>query len=354
MTYIRNLSALGFVLAVLVSPVLSAMKPKVSAIANEVLPLHFMTDDSYFPVTFPQSALKNTFNRTLNVEPKKGSVSLENGMEVRYEHYKTGKDTLIVFALGKGDGLRDQYRHKPYIIEFLKHYDVVVFDYAWKTSQGVTDMMKLAYQPFITTFKDSHKSVQAVVKEMRTAHEYRKIIGHGECYSAYMFAQAEGLKEGGELFDKLVLDSPIVSARQCAYEMVSNPALNLWPLSANKHPWYEKCCGNYLAAATTAVMRFCSSEYFTTSVLDALGKITIPVLLIRGEHDPMVSDEDFTKAWHALGSAQKAVLKTPCKHSDSFAYKNKIRGRYCYVENAFIKKEFDKFIQTMESRRAKA
>lgn len=100
------------------------------------------------------------------------------------------------------------------------------------------------------------------------------------------------------------------------------------------------------------MMDFCSSEYFSKSIIDHVAKITVPVLFIRGNNDPMVSSQDFDQMFKVTQSfrvSKKACFRTPFHHSNSFGYEKGGRGRYMFVWKKFVEQDFETFLETLQT-----
>lgn len=292
------------------------------------------------PLAFPEFK-KEVYDRDIVVKcTEQYSLVREDEVDVNFTWYQNDKDALVILALGKGGLLKDKL---PFVRELTKHADVIIFDYEWQNPAPLLTRMARIPTPIKRYFTDNYKEIQTIVTWIRTVQrkkQYKSIVGHGECYSTYTLAQAEALKAPGSIvFDKLVLDSPIISARSSVKEILKNPGLCCDPLTG-KFPALLKSFFALFAPCTNRIVDFCSNEY---SVLEYVEKVTIPVLFIRGQHDPMVTSTDFFKMFGHLASEQKAVFMTPFHHSNSFQWEN-ARPQYCYIEQAFIHRGFEDFV----------
>lgn len=271
------------------------------------------------------------------VKVSQHSLPIDNNTAVNFSWYQSGKSKLIVLAVGKGGLLKDKL---PFIQEFTKDYDVIIFDYEWQNPAPLYKRIARTKAPLNRYFEHNYREIQTIVKYIRGLGKYYSIIGHGECYSAFMFAKAQALKQGNApLFDKLVLDSGILSGKNAVKSLFKNPALCANPLDGESSTFIKYLVGNRLFLA---FVDFFSNDY---SVQGYLSKIDIPVLFIRGCNDTMVSDDDFQIMWKSL-RGPKAAFITPYHHSDSFKQKN-ARREYLHIENLFIQNSFNDFTKLL-------
>jgi len=256
-------------------------------------------------------------------------LEIDKDVSVNFSWYQSGKAELIVLAVGKGGTPKDKL---PFIKEFTQNYDVITFDYEWQNPAPLYKRLARIASPLKRYFEHNYREIHAIVNYVRQQKKYDCIIGHAECYSAFMFVKAQALNGDIQLFDKLVLDSPILSVKNVIKSLFKNPALCANPLDGESSVLVKTLVGNKLFLK---LIDICSKDY---SIQEYLAKINIPVLFIRGMNDAMVNEGDFLTLWKTANDLKVAFM-TPYHHADSFKQKNG-RREYLYIENLFIQNAF--------------
>lgn len=295
------------------------------------------------PLFEPQEKWQDVFNSNFDKEISAKQVtshSIEcNGYQVNFDWYQNGKPFLVLLALGKGATFEAKV---PFIRELVKNYDVIVFDYEWQNPANLFCRISRIATPLARYFEGNYREVQSIVAFVRQQNKYKKIIGHAECYSSFMFLKAQATRyEGSPMFDKLVLDSPLWSVKNYIKSILKNPAL-CWDFTEGRLPDFIKTFLQYRIVSTpldTMANFFVGNDYSVEAYLE---KIDIPTLFVRGSNDPAISASDFEKIWETIKTSQKAVFVTPYHHSNSF--KKEGRRRYLFIENLFIQNEFEDFV----------
>lgn len=258
-------------------------------------------------------------------EPTRGTLTTEENRTFTYTHFAAEQggiqDNVIVLALGKGA----PFEYKiPFINEYLHlGYDVVEFDFEWQMPAPGLDKFSRIFSPVQRYFEHNHQEIQTLVKHIRATYAYKNIIGHSECYSGFMFAKAQALSDQ-KLFDLIILDSPILSMKKAIMTFIQNPALCSDPNAGNSPDWVKSVLScPILVEPIKALVHVCNKDY---DVHEFMKAVSVPMLFIRGDKEPVVSDDEFYEMWNQISLEKVWLLRTPYHHSNSFKYCKEVDG----------------------------
>jgi hypothetical protein len=256
-------------------------------------------------------------------------LNTSDGFSFRGRHYYglEQKQTLIVLSLGMGSTFEECEHHAKYL---ARQYDVLIFQYRW----APLNEKELVRHTVNSFFTDNHEEVIAAARLGRLL-KYEQIIGLGECYSGFMFPKAQALceRKGEKLFDKLILDSGMISLENYVRSMIVDPCLMCKPLTGGIPNCLKPCTKLFCAALTKPVNYLYRDDHGPIEVMRYLPHISVPILFIRGKNDPSISWEDFERAWNSV-IAPKTAFITPFHHSNSFQHAG--RPFYLAVVHHFI------------------
>ncbi|MFA6263835.1 MAG: hypothetical protein WCW33_05560 [Candidatus Babeliales bacterium] len=258
-------------------------------------------------------------------------LETQRGARVRARLYERGHQTLIVLSLGKGADLTECEHYAEYLIG---DYDVLIFEYAW----APLNQWNLVRHTVNGYFMHNHEEVIAASRLARALQQrngYRQIVGMGECYSAFTCSKAQALREldGEKLFDKLILDSCLVSLGDYVRSFIVDPVLMYDSLKGGFPNFLKPCTKLLCAAFNRPINCLYRDAQGPIEVTRYLPHITVPILFIRGANDPSISWENFENAWNSA-RAPKAAFITPFQHANNFQYAG--RPFYLSVVQHFI------------------
>jgi hypothetical protein len=258
-------------------------------------------------------------------------LATQGGAHVRAKLYERGHQTLIVLSLGKGADLTECEHYAEYLIG---DYDVLIFEYAW-APLNQWELVRHTVNGFFTHNHEEVIAASRLGRELQRQNGYQQVIGMGECYSAFTCSKAQALRElaGEKLFDKLILDSCLVSLGDYVRSFIVDPVLMYDSLKGG-FPNFLKPCTKLLCAALNRPINYLYRDVQgPIDVTRYLPHITVPVLFIRGANDPSISWESFENAWNSA-RAPKTAFITPFQHANNFQYAG--RPFYLYVVQNFI------------------
>jgi hypothetical protein len=259
------------------------------------------------------------------------AIETQRGVRVRGRLYERGHKTLIVLCLGKGAPLEECVHYAEYLVG---DYDVLIFEYAW----APLNQWELVRHTVNGYFTHNHEEVIAasrIARALQQRNGYQQIVGLGECYSGFTFSKAQGLREieGEKLFDKLILDSCLVSLENYVRSLIIDPVLMYDSLKGGLPKYLKPCTKLFCAALNKPINYLYHDDQGPVEVIRYLPHITVPILFIRGTNDPSISWEDFERAWNSV-TAPKTAFITPFHHSNSFQHAG--RPFYLAVVHHFI------------------
>jgi hypothetical protein len=239
------------------------------------------------------------------------TIKTAGGSSVLGTFFDHGSDILIVM----GSGFGKPRRTLRYYAQTFQNYDVLIFDYSWRTNiKNFVSSFRTLVAPIAVFFDGPWQDVVAVVQYGMARKKYTKIVGLGLCYSAYQFLAAEVKcqKNKVRLFDALIIDSCPLSTADVQKQVFRNISLLYDPLQSTEsgvlqYIWSSTCIPDMLA--------WISSKFSNYSVLHLCAQLeTVPVLCIHGRADRLVPLESFEKIWTAIKVHNKVALITPSSH----------------------------------------
>lgn len=302
----------------------------------------FDDPDSFSKISYNYEQAKKDF---CNSDPFKScktfDIGLQSNTHISMMHFDHNSDTLLVIG-GGFDIAKERWK---YVLQLFEHYDIVIFDYRW-AAQGFFRMPSTLLHPFKKIFLDEREEVVNVVNVARELKPYKRVIGLAECYSCFIFAQAQAEQEeqGLNLFDKLIFDSALVSLQAVNDSSIHDPELCCRNRDENpascpiglRYPWICKP----LLAFSHLFFPDLSMSIFIKKINAA------PMLFIHGHDDALISlDVLINEVW-GCSQAPMTLISTPYPHARS----RTDWGVYKFICEKFIQtdsqKDFFQCIQT--------
>jgi pimeloyl-ACP methyl ester carboxylesterase len=291
------------------------------------------------------------------------SINRKDEEPIECTFFGNGKKELVVIGTGFGN---TREIAAPLIPFFIHNYDVVIFDQRGHGYKEQNFSFKRAFAEWILWQKLPHinpsktylgkredEDVITIVNHFKKEKDYKKVYGVGHCFSGMIFlkAQAKSIKERNPIFDKIILDSCLLSIDSVIEQVTKDPKLLFSPQRGGweKHwlfgkDWVKQQCKSWLQDIFSHAGD--TKELNSATYIKKIRKT--PILFIHSKTDLMVPYNDFQKIWNAADSNYKrCALITHNSHLTNH-FKNK--EIYAYIANRFLKNSFANFKGSLESR----
>ena len=275
-------------------------------------------------------------------------------------HFNRGKKKLVIIGAGFGN---EKEMVAPLIPLFMENHDIVIFDqlghgYGKKRFSIARKSLEILLRNQFPTIccketklgNHEDADVFKVVSFFRKQKQYDEIHGICFCFSGLVFTKAAARAEqvGIKLFDKLILDSCLLSPQSAIDQVVHDPKLMFSPQRGgweNKTIVKNKRFKKWLRKRLQKVFKNAGdiSNLNTANYIKHLKDTHI--LFFHSQTDLMVPYKDFEKIWNAATTPYKTAIITRNSHLTNHI-KNK--EMYAYVANRFFQKPFDKFINSIK------
>jgi hypothetical protein len=311
-------------------------------------------------------------------------VIADDGETIECTFHDRGSGKLLIVGTGYGN---EREKVAP-LIQIFDKYDVVTFDYPyqgknkpkllnlsqWSVNppEKLRELLKLAAPSInwnrvsnidlkkVSFGQNEAKYVEAVVKYFKEKKEkekkrYKKVYGACFCFSCGPFTEAAS--KNPKLFDKLILDSAMCSAREIIDRITKRPQLlidpqrGLWNAIMNDKSdelteQIEECFDD--PEVKSFLKNVMPKDLNQKTTADHLSKIQIPVLFFHGKQDIMTPYEsDFSKNWSSVNSQKKvAIIFENSRHLTNHI-KNK--ELYAAISTLFLDFPYSEFVTCLKN-----
>ena len=264
-----------------------------------------------------------------------------SGLQVPCTFFNRQSDTMLIV----GCPLPAPKEAMELFATLFDTYDVVLFDYQWSGCFGsmLTKAIVTA-RPIQKILFDQIAVVERVLSFAQERKQYTKIVGLGECYSAFFFAkiQADAIKKTGTgPFTHLIFDSCWHSIRSFAEQICVDPFLPINPKKGGAPRLLTMLTNSTIFKKT--VLRLAFAMLQNVSIEPYISSVKTPLLFIHGLNDLFVTKAHFDTIWDAADPHNRAVLYTPYGHCDNLHKKDVYRS----VCNTFINAASIKELQNL-------
>ena len=284
----------------------------------------------------------------------------ENGDEIECTYFDRGKKDLIVIGAGFGN---PREMVAPLIPFFIQKFDIVIFDQRghgydkqpFSIKKKLLEFLCWQRFPSINTNQTylgnkEDEDVTNLVNFFKYKKHYEHVYGIGLCYSGMIFAKAEARaqEQGKKLFDKLILDSCLLSFKSVMEQVEKDPKLLFSPQRGGwknhwliQKAWVKKRINGWIGKLFQHVGD--TSNLNTATYLKQLKQT--PILFVHSKKDLMVPYKDFEKLWDSADKKNKAAIITTNSHLTNHL---KMKELYALISNNFLSKPFEKFKGDLE------
>jgi len=192
----------------------------------------------------------------------------------------------------------------------FNEYDVLLLEY-----RNASSSKPLSLSPFLLTPEAVIALAQGVEQAFSwIAHrkDYSTIIGHGQCYGAWILLEAQASGNNRLTFDKLIIDSCPLSLYSVFENMCTDPTSvlslgkkqsSIWVKAPLKIPLLRKL-----------LMKISTLLFSDIAIKHCVENISSPILFIHGTQDYLVNQKQFDTLFATAQDRQSAALITPFKH----------------------------------------
>ena len=265
---------------------------------------------------------------------------------IEFSYFNRGSDTLILIGPGFTNS---KEKMVPFVHMFLD-YDIAILNFRghghseWRFSPlyhltGIDSNIQLG--------ASEENDVFAVIETLTKNKKYKKIIGLGICFGAFIFVKAEAIakEKNLKLFDKLILDGCWLSLDLAKEKIFNDPYLIISPQHGGAPDYLKYIFQNkvFKNSLEWCVESACSIKFAHISLEKYLKEIKIPVLIFQGKNDLMISRSEFEEIWNNLETEKIAIItNNPHVH-------NHLRSKELYklVCDMFMEENFSNFINIL-------
>jgi len=266
--------------------------------------------------------------------------------KTEFSYFNRDSDTLILIGPGFTNS---KEKMVPFVHMFLD-YDLAILNFRghghseWSFSPlyhlaGVDSNIQLG--------ASEENDVFAVIETLTKNKKYKKIIGLGICFGAFIFVKAEAIaqEKNIKLFDKLILDGCWLSLDLAKEKIFNDPYLIISPQHGGAPDYLKSIFKNktFKNSLQWCVENACNIRFSHISLENYLKEIKIPVLLFQGKNDLMISRDEFEEIWNNLSTDKVAIITSnPHVH-------NHLRSKELYklVSDLFIEENFSIFVNIL-------
>jgi pimeloyl-ACP methyl ester carboxylesterase len=243
-------------------------------------------------------------------------------------HQRQSADTLIIVAHGLGDSAA---LYTPLLWIFDKA-SIVFLDFRGhgknlarsKTEKSVLEnILDLPFSGKETELGEKEEedvfAVTNYFKKLNKHSKYKKVVGMGFCFGAAMIVKAQAKHKN--LFTHLILDSLWPDFKVLAEKFLKDPDLLIHP---RKNPGgLLSTLGSYkisrlIFKIIAQTFLFKKSLNINLNICNLLKKIQIPVFLIYGKRDALISQKEFELLWRSINHKQKIAMINNNRHLLTF------------------------------------
>lgn len=242
-------------------------------------------------------------------------------------HERPDTDTLVVVAHGFGDSA-ELYTPLLWIfekasivfLEFRGHGKNLSISKSEKSI--LENIFDLPFSGKETELgKKEEEEVFAVTNYFKKLNKsnYKKVVGMGFCFGAAMMVKAQAKYKN--LFTHLILDSLWPDFKILAEKFLKDPDLLMHP---RKNPGgLLSRFGNYkisrlIFKIIAQTFLFKKSLNINLNICSLLKKIQIPIFLIYGKRDALISRKEFELLWNSINHKQKLAMINNNRHLLTF------------------------------------
>ncbi len=304
------------------------------------------------PTLFNTSILKQAETTRLFLEylPRhlgsgvRGSVPLidDPSKKITYTYFDRGSSELVVI----GGGFANPREMLAPLLSIFVDYDVVIFDHVGhgldhKPESWLGWFFKKTLEIDFTALKggaQEENEVLTIVQHLKNKKHYKKLYGVGFCYSTGIFMKVAANNPG--LFDKLILDGAWESGEMLMKRFAEKPELFFDPQrgSPSEQNMGFKKKNIYRLYMGVTALSIVQKHIRGTAVdlqpngpaLKKLGKV--PVLLIHGINDLVISEKQFNQVWSNKEGEKTAIL-TDARHLQNHI---KYKQLFSWCSNCFL------------------
>lgn len=221
--------------------------------------------------------------------------------------FDRNSDRAVVCIPPWGAEIRDIVR----LAGIFKEFDIILLEYK---DSATNKPLKLS--PFFLkqdTIKNLGNTIDQAFNWLTHKKHYREIIGHGQCYGAWILLESQSNPHNKAFFNKIILDSCPLSLYSIFENSYNNPR-GIWSLGKKKSSYYIKKILHYapfLKTFYTGILRLFFKDISAASLVST---IQVPILFIQGNEDYLVTPDQFKILYENVAHKDKSAFITPFKH----------------------------------------
>lgn len=215
----------------------------------------------------------------------------------------------------------------------FKEYDVLILEF-----KNTKTHKPLKLSPFFLkpdTIKMFSNTIEQAFAWLTHKKIYHQIIGHGQCYGAWILLESQANSHNKAFFNKIILDSCPLSLYSIFHNAYSNPRGVLSLGKTKSANFIQSIMNNipFLKRIYTSIM---TTLFTDISAAALLKHVQVPVLFINGTEDYLVTPEQFDTLYTSVTHNDKSAFITPFKH---LRHKLKSKELYRHYILDFITKK---------------
>lgn len=242
--------------------------------------------------------------------------------------FDRNSDTVIVCIPPLGGEARNSIKFAG----IFKEYDVVILEFKKTKNQKPINLAPSSLNPF--TIKMLSNIIEQTFTWLTHKKNYQSLIGHGQCYGAWILLQAQVNQNNKAFFNKLILDSCPLSLYSVFNNFFSNPS-GILSLGRKDSPNILRKIMNIIPFKSF-YQTILESMFLNISAAGLIQEVQVPILLIHGNNDYLVTPEQFESLYQSITHPDKSAFITPFKHL-SHSLKSKELYRHYILD--FIRKK---------------
>ena len=278
------------------------------------------------------------------------TVLTQDNKEISYSFFNRNSDTLILVGPGFTNS---KEKMAPFAHMFLD-YDIAILNFR---GHGYSDSFRFSPLYHLTGIDSDiqlgaseENDVFAVMQELQLKKKYKKVIGLGICFGAFIFVKAQAIaqQQNIHLFDKLILDGCWLSLDASKEKIFKDPYLIISPQKGGAPNFVRNIFrnGKFKRTLEWCIEKLCNIQFAHISLQEYLKQTTVPTMFFYGKDDLMISRSEFNEIWDNLQSKEKIAIITNNPHVHNHLRSKELYKLCCEL---FIEQSYTDFINNISS-----